>query len=126
MARRILLVEDEIAILEGLAALLEYELPDVEIVAASDAAAAIRRLASGETFHLIVTDWDLWPHTGKDVLTAVRDCDRLHGGAKTPVLLLSGARRDATGFDAFINAATDPGTIIDVIRRHLDSGPALP
>ncbi len=86
---RVLVVEDEPAILEGVAEL--FSLHDFAVETACDGRSASVRLSSGDRYALFVLDLMIPPPTGLELLTQLRA-----RGDTTPVLVLTakGAEED--------------------------------
>ncbi len=74
MKRRILLVDDELAILLTLKAILEMN--GFEVETAASAAEAMSRLRNGGTYHMVITDMRMETDTsGYDVIRAAKKLD---------------------------------------------------
>jgi CheY-like chemotaxis protein/predicted Ser/Thr protein kinase len=80
--KKILVIEDDAALLEGLAAFLETE--NFKVTAVSDGEKGYN-LALGETFDLIIMDWGLPSMNGLEICQSLR-----RKGFSVPIIMLTG------------------------------------
>jgi DNA-binding NtrC family response regulator len=104
----VLLIDDDLACLHGLADLLTFRIPEIIIATCSSAQTASAHLGRN-TYDLIISDIRM---PGMDGLTLLRQI-KAHA-ADTPVLLLTGVQDDAV-----LRAARDGGAYT-VIAKPID------
>lgn len=129
---RLLVIDDEQLVLEGLEAFLQAALRDVSLDKAAHAAAALR-LASTFRYQLVLLDWNLADARGQveDTRELVRQLRA--GGLDGPIIIVSGEDRSdwpalllELGLSGMV-PKTAPGTaLIDAIEVALRGGMYLP
>ncbi|MEO6325282.1 MAG: sigma-54 dependent transcriptional regulator [Thermoanaerobaculia bacterium] len=119
MSAEILLVEDRESLRAMLAETLEREAYTVESVATGDE--AVRRLAAGRRYALVLTDLKLPGADGLAVLRAAADSD-----PTLPVILLTGFGSVETAVEAmkegaadFLSKPVDPELLLMMVARHV-------
>ena len=120
---RVLLVDDEAAI----RVLLAIALPDVELVEAASAAAALEVLGRGRP-DAIVVDRRLPDGDGLDFVRHVR---RRFTTSRTPIVVVTAGHDEAdraevtrAGADRYLAKPVDPDALVAELRSVLDVAPA--
>jgi CheY-like chemotaxis protein len=112
----ILLLEDDLAILEGLVECLELE--GHRVHAASDGAEALVWLAAGNQPRLVVLDLVMPRMGGEEFLRELR----ARPGARVPVVLMTAASLGSLALpevDAFLAKPFELDEFLTVVRRFL-------
>lgn len=120
-AARVLVVDDEDAIVELLRTLLEHD--GHTVVAESDGASAIARLKKGERFDLVLTDKNLPGANGLEVIRAATEADPL-----VECILVTGygsmesviAAMEAGAYDYILKPFSSLGELRGRVRRALE------
>ena len=124
---RVLIVDDHLAIAEGLQALLARQ-PDFEMVEIANNGTAARRIATERRPHVILMDQNLSGESGVVVASAI-----LTSGVRTSVVMFSGgmtqdelvAAVDA-GVSGYLMKTTPVFEIVSAIRRAASGEMLLP
>jgi PAS domain S-box-containing protein len=127
--------------LKGLRALVVDDLPEalsaisdtlvmfgLEVEAHADAGAALRAMAPGNAFDVLLINWRMAPLDGVATLHAIR---RLQGSGTAPCILLSAHNEESiwrkaseAGFDAVLIKPITPSTLHETLVRVLQGGGA--
>jgi len=124
---RILIVDDHLAVAEGLQALLSRQ-PDFDVTEiAADRRTALR-IAAERRPHVVLMDQNLSGDSGVDVAAAI-----LKSGGKTAVVMFSGGMTQdelvaavEVGVSGYLVKTTPVAGIIDAIRRAASGDMLLP
>jgi len=113
MKRRILLVDDELAILLTLRAILEMN--GFEVETASNAGEAIAKLRQGRAFHMVITDLMMESETaGYDVMRAAKQLASSPAVAMLTAFPTLGTRWQSEGADSLL---VKPMNTEDLLRQ---------
>jgi CheY-like chemotaxis protein len=123
--RRILVVDDDSAVLEVLASVLESVEADIETC--SDPEEALRRF-EGETFDLVISDERMPKMRGSEMLRRLRGLS-----PRTPAILLTGfasrkqreAAYEREGVFCYVAKPFDTGALIGTVREALRAADAV-
>ena len=121
MTRRVLLVDDHVAVRQGVKDILATEIPGLEFGAAGDYSTALR-LALEENWHLVVVDLDLpGGRSGLELIQSLQDASR-----HTPVLVYTmhpedqfGIRALRAGAQGFLSKSDSAAEIVKAVRMIL-------
>ncbi len=121
MRRRVLLLDDHVAIRTGLQEILATAFPGLEFGAAEDFAAAMR-VALQETWHLIIVDIDLaGGRSGLDFISSLAEA-----GSRTPTLVYTMHAEDQFGIvslkagaSGYLSKAAAAEEIVQAVRALL-------
>jgi two-component system chemotaxis response regulator CheY len=120
--KRLLVVDDESTVREVvMRALRRAGFTDLD--EAADGAAALERLRA-QTYHLVISDWEMPRLDGRGLLEALRTPS---GELPVPVLVISGSGTEearAAGATATLAKPITPGPLVDLVRELLKKGPA--
>ena len=124
---RVLIVDDHLAIAEGLQALLARQ-PDFEMVEIANNGEAARRIASSRRPHVILMDQNLSGESGVAVASAI-----LTSGVRTSVVMFSGGMTEEelvaaveAGASGYLMKTTPVVEIVSAIRRAASGEMLLP
>ncbi len=124
---RILIVDDHLAIAEGLQALLARQ-PDFEMVEIANNGEAARHIATERRPHVILMDQNLSGESGVAVASAI-----LTSGVRTSVVMFSGGMTEAelvaavdAGASGYLMKTTPLVEIVSAIRRAASGEMLLP
>lgn len=118
MALRVLAVDDDRILLEGLKDVIEMERPDWIVVTAADVRSAQRLLRDGEPFDLILCDLRLPDGSGVDV---ARDARQQPWGAAAIIGCISIDEDLHEVFDFGLHKPFYGEQLFDEINRMLDA-----
>jgi len=124
---RVLIVDDHLAIAEGLQALLARQ-PDFEMVEIANNGEAARHIATERRPHVILMDQNLSGESGVAVASAI-----LTSGVRTSVVMFSGGMTEAelvaavdAGASGYLMKTTPLVEIVSAIRRAASGEMLLP
>jgi len=118
MKRRILLVDDELAILLTLRAILEMN--GFEVETASSGHEAIAKLRNGRQFHMVITDLKMETETaGYDVIRAARKMENGPAVAVLTAFPTLGSEWQSEGADSMLVKPTNTGDLLRQIEALL-------
>ena len=124
---RVLIVDDHLAIAEGLQALLARQ-PDFDMVEIANTGEAARRIASERRPHVILMDQNLSGESGVGVASAI-----LTSGVRTSVVMFSGGMTEEelvaavdAGASGYLMKTTPVVEIVSAIRRAASGEMLLP
>jgi len=124
---RVLIVDDHLAIAEGLQALLARQ-PDFDMVEIANTGEAARRIAGERRPHVILMDQNLSGESGVAVASAI-----LTSGVRTSVVMFSGGMTEEelvaavdAGASGYLMKTTPVVEIVSAIRRAASGEMLLP
>jgi DNA-binding NtrC family response regulator len=119
----ILLVEDERDVLDSLTGLLEHEVDGVRVIAAADAAQALRRVDDAPRIAVAIADYRLPGQDGAAFLTGI---GAAHPEARRILISAFPEIGDVpdTVADAFIQKPMDPDEFLDIVHALLHAARA--
>ncbi len=113
MKRRILLVDDEMAILLTLRAILEMN--GFEVETAASAREAIGKLQNGSSYHMVITDMKMeTEHAGYDVIRAAKQTTNSPAVAILTAFPALGSAWESQGADSML---VKPMNTEDLLRQ---------
>jgi DNA-binding NarL/FixJ family response regulator len=130
---RLLVIDDEQLVLEGLEAFLQAALPDVSLDKTADASTATS-LVGAVPYEVVLLDWNLTdPSTGKSVDPQELVRRLREAGCASAIIVVSGDERQPwaklvldLGLSGFVPKAASGATLIDAIQVAQRGGVYLP
>ncbi|HEV8671690.1 MAG TPA: response regulator transcription factor [Candidatus Limnocylindria bacterium] len=124
---RVLIVDDHLALAEGLQALLSRQ-PDLELTEVATDRRTAMRIAAEREPHVVVMDQNLSGDSGVNVAAAI-----FRAGIKTSVVMFSGGMTQdelvaavEAGVSGYLMKTTPVAEIVDAIRRAASGDMLLP
>jgi DNA-binding NarL/FixJ family response regulator len=129
---RLLVIDDELLVLEGLEAFLHAALPDHTLDKTADIDVAVEWVAN-VPYGLVLLDWNLLDDHGEPVAGAESVQALRHAGFGGPIVVVSGDERREWpvllmqhGLSGYVPKAAPGTTLIDAIHVALRGGVYLP
>lgn len=124
--RTVLLVDDEQDVLDSIREVLEWGIPNLDVVTATSGKAGLTIL-DRRSVDLVVSDFKM---PGMDGLEFLDQCGLRHPRVPRAILTafltddLEKRAKPTAPIAAFLSKAADPGVLLDWVRRRLESVPA--
>lgn len=130
---RLLVIDDELLVLEGLEAFLQATLPDASLDKTADAETALKLVAS-VPYEVVLLDWTLVDASSGRMVDAPTLVRRLRDvGCDSPIVVVSGDESKpwaqlllTHGLAGFVPKAAPGATLIDAIHVAMRGGVYLP